>query len=261
MRVALIGWGAINQAVAPLLDESIEVVAVARRDWSGSNPGLPETAAAIASPGELALVQPDLVAEAAGRESVAEWGFAALDAGADFVISSVSALADTALLASLRERAQELGRQVRIQSGALAGVDALTAARLIGIDAVEHRIVKPPQAWLGTPAEDLCDLDALTEATTFFEATAGETATAFPKNANVAMTTALAGIGPDQTRITLIADPTATTNRHELEASGAFGELAVSIANKPLPSNPKTSALAALSLARTINGDVAPLVV
>ena len=96
-----------------------------------------------------------------------------------------------------------------------------------GIDAVEHQIVKPPVAWRGSLAETLCDLDSLTEPKAFFSSSASETASQFSKNANVAMTTALAGIGPDDTKITLIADPTSTTNRHEITAHGAFGQLSV----------------------------------
>ena len=65
-------------------------------------------------------------------------------------------------------------------------------------------------------------------------------------------TTALAGVGPDATRVVLVADPAATSNRHELRASGAFGELDVRIDNAPLPDNPKSSAMAALALARSI---------
>lgn len=261
MRVALIGWGAINQAVAGLLDESIEVVAVARRKWPSDTSGVPKTAALITSPQELAAAAPDIVAEAAGRDSVTEWGFAALEAEADFVVSSVSALADPDVLESLQRRAEAANRQVRIQPGALAGVEALAAARLLGVSRVEHRIIKPPRAWSGTVAEDLCDLASLTEATEFFRASAAATATAFPKNANVAMTTALAGIGAESTQVILIADPSATTNRHELTADGLFGQMNVTIANNPLPANPKTSALAALSLARAINGTVAPLAI
>ena len=74
----------------------------------------------------------------------------------------------------------------------------------------------------------------------------------YPKNANVAMTTALAGLGPDETRVVLIADPAATSNRHELRATGAFGRLDLRIDNEALADNPKSSAMAALGLARAI---------
>ena len=75
------------------------------------------------------------------------------------------------------------------------------------------------------------------------------------------MTTARAGVGPDRTTITLVADPAATTNRHEISAKGAFGTLDVSIANNPLPDNPKTSAMAALNLVRSIENRVSAITI
>lgn len=262
MRLVFVGWGAIAQSAVGLLSESaVEVVAVAKRDLVEACAALPPGAQLISDPAELASLAPDVVAEAAGMNSVADWGHAALEAGADFIVSSVSALADVDLLASLRAAALRTGAQVVIQPGALAGVEALAAARLMGISEVEHRIVKPPKAWKGTPAESLFDLDALTTVQELFSANAAETALAFPKNANVAMTSALAGVGPEATKVTLVADPAATTNRHELRAHGLFGRLDVVVANSPLPANPKTSAMAALSLVRCIENRVAAIVI
>jgi aspartate dehydrogenase len=261
LRLAFIGWGAIARTTAGMLGDAIDVVAVAVRDATSTRPDLPPGARVITDPASLAATRPDVVAEAAGRESVGSWGLAALDAGADVIVSSVSAFADTGVLDSLRAAAERNHAQVQIQPGALAGVDALAAARHMGIDAVQHRIIKPPRAWQGTPAEDLCDLDGLAEPVSFFKGNAAETAAAFPKNANVAMTTALAGIGPDATAITLVADPTATTNRHEITAYGPFGRLDVGVSNNPLPENPKTSAMAALSLVRAIENRITPIAI
>ena len=259
LRVVLVGWGAIGRTVAELLPtDGIEIVGVAVRS-DRDLPDLPPTAVVISDPTDLAALAPDVVAEAAGRDAVVSWGRAALGAGADFVVSSVSAFADAEALADLRAAAIAGGAQVQIQTGALTGVDALGAARPMGLEIVQHRIVKPPAAWKGTPAEDLCDLDGLTEPTVFSRSSAADAARAFPKNANVAMTTALAGIGPDDTEIVLVADPTATTNRHELHAEGGFGTMDVVMANNPLPANPKTSAMAALSLVRAIENRATPI--
>ncbi len=262
LRLVFVGWGAIAQSAASLLsDSAVDIVAVGKRDRGRGVAELPAGAHLITDPSELAGCAPDVVAEAAGLDSVDRWGHASLEAGADFIVSSVSALADVDLLASLRDTARRTGAQVVIQPGALAGVEALAAARLMGIAEVEHRIVKPPRAWRGTPAESMHDLEALTEEQVLFSANASETALAFPKNANVAMTTALAGIGPEATKVTLVADPAATTNRHELRAHGLFGRLDVVIANEPLPANPKTSAMAALSLVRCIENRVSAIVI
>ncbi len=261
LRVVFIGWGAISRSASQLLhDAPVDIVAVAVRS-AIEHDDLPTGARLIRHPDELATIDADLVVEAASREGVPQWGRAALGTGMDFLVSSVSAFADAALLVELRDLAARNDAQLEIHAGALGGVDALSAASVLGIDAVEHRIVKPPHAWSDTPAAHLCDLESLTEATTFFTGSAADAASEFPKNANVAMTTALAGIGPDKTRITLVADPVATTNRHEISASGAFGELAVTMSNKPLEANPKTSAMTALNLVRAIQNRVGPLVI
>ena len=202
-----------------------------------------------------------MVIEAASRQAVAPWGRVALAAGLDFVVTSVSAFADPEILDDLADLALQNGAQIHIPPGALGGVDALAAARAMGIDAVEHRIIKPPHAWLGTPAETLSDLHSLTHAEAFFSGTATEAASMFPKNANAALTTALASTGPATTQVTLIADPDTNFNKHEICANGAFGELSVVLSNKPLDGNPKSSAMAALNLVRCIENHLNPLVI
>jgi aspartate dehydrogenase len=77
----------------------------------------------------------------------------------------------------------------------------------------------------------------------------------------VAITTALAEIGPEDTQVTLVADPTVTENRHEITVVGDLGRLNVSISSRPLPGNPKTSTMAALNLVRCIKNRVTPLIV
>ncbi len=259
-RVVLLGWGAIGRAVAARLSGArLDLVGIAVRDAGADRPGLPDGVPVIDDPDELGGLGATVVAEAAGRASVLPWGRAALSCGADLIVSSVSAFADPEVLDELSDLATATGGRIHIQPGALAGVDALSAARTLGLDRVEHRMVKPPHAWRGTPAEGLLDLETVTETVEFHRADAATTAAAFPKNANVAMTTALAGIGPEATIVTLVADPSATTNRHEITASGGFGDLEVRIANQPLPANPKSSAMAALGLLRAIENRTAAL--
>jgi aspartate dehydrogenase len=74
----------------------------------------------------------------------------------------------------------------------------------------------------------------------------------YPKNANVTAAVALAGVGFERTQVRLIADPAATGNGHALMAEGAFGRFRITLDNAPLPDNPKTSWLAALSVEREV---------
>lgn len=260
LRLAMVGWGAMGRTAWSMLDgPAIELVAVATR--SGTAARVPGGVPVLDDPDDLRGTRPELVAEAAGREAVGAWGRAALGAGAEYVVSSTSAFADAVLLDELRDLAARSEALLHVHPGALAGVEALVAARQVGIDEVEHRIVKPPRAWVGTRADELCDLEALTEPVVFLTTSAAEAACSFPRNANVAMTIALAGIGPESTRIALVADPAASVNRHETTARGAFGELEVSISSSPLPGNPKTSAMAALSLVRAIRNRASAFVI
>ena len=63
---------------------------------------------------------------------------------------------------------------------------------------------------------------------------------------------ALAGLGADRSIVTLTADPDSPGNRHLIVASGAFGAMTLKFDNAPLPENPKSSAMTALSLVRLI---------
>ncbi|WP_430512708.1 aspartate dehydrogenase domain-containing protein [Pannonibacter phragmitetus] len=130
----------------------------------------------------------------------------------------------------------------------------------MGLDHVRHEIIKPPAAWQGTPATAACDLSSLTTAHTFFTGTARQAAAAFPQNANVAVISAMAGLGLDRTEVALVADPGAAGNAHRLTASGAFGSMELMLTNKPLASNPKSSEMTALSLVRLIENRAGALV-
>lgn len=262
--ICLVGWGAIGSRVAQLLAEReapVRIAAVAVRDISRERSGLPQGAVLIQDPSELAGLDLGLVVEVAGRSSVMPWGRAALAGGMDFAASSTSAFVDDDALARLVGLAGAHGTRLLIPPGALGGIDALAAAGRLNMNLVEHRIVKPAKAWIGTRAAELVDLDSLTAPTVFFSDTARATADAFPQNANVAVITSLAGIGLDRTRISLVADPHAKLNVHEIHAEGDFGRMELRFENRPLATNPKSSEMTALSLVRMIESRVSPLVI
>lgn len=262
-RIGFVGWGAIATRVASLLAErgveGVEIVAVATHAGHGDLL-LPAGAVCVETPSGLEGLGLDMVIECAGRPAVAEWGEAALRHAKSFVVSSTSAFCDEVLLDRLTEVARAEGSRLVVPSGALGDLGALAAAAALPLDAVTHAIVKPPRAWKGTKAEEAVDLDTIAGRTEFFTGSAREAATLYPQNANVAAITALYGIGMDRTRVILVADPTATRNGHQVTAEGAFGRLTLTLENEPLKTNPKSSEMTALSIARLIENQVSPLV-
>ncbi len=256
--IALIGWGGIAQAVA-------EVFARHSR--------LAELSAVLVRPGRLAAIptvatiedllarRPRLVVETAGQAAVAEFGPAVLAAGVDFMAVSVGALADADLHARLEAAARGGGARLILPAGAIGGIDALSAMALAGLSRVVYRSRKPPAAWRGSPAEALVDLDQLQHAACFYRGTARAAARDYPKNANVAATVALAGLGFEATEVELIADPAAPGNCHEITAEGVSGTMTIQLTGVPSASNPKTSMLTALSVARALLALDGPVVV
>lgn len=265
MRIALIGCGAIGASLLELVKDDADLaVGAIVVPVEGADAARP-AAQRFAPRAEVVRTVPhegiDLVVEAAGHSSIEQHVLPALRRGMPCIVASVGALSAQGLPERLEIAAREGATRVQLIAGAIGAIDALSAARIGGLDAVRYIGRKPPHAWKGTPAEQGRDLDALAAETVIFEGSAREACEQYPKNANVAATVSLAGVGLDATRVRLIADPAVTENLHQIAAEGAFGRFELTMRNRPLAANPKTSALTVYSAVRALRSQVAPLVI
>jgi aspartate dehydrogenase len=210
---------------------------------------------------DLLTEGPDIIAEVASQQAVAEYGEQVLRNSIDFLVISVGALADAELFDRLETAAEFGNSRMLLPAGAIGGLDAIAAMRIGGLRSVRYRSRKPPAAWRGSPAEKVVDLGNLAKPTVLYSGTAREAALLYPQNANVAAAVALAGLGFEQTQVELVADPDAPGNVHEIEVEGAAGKFAIRLEGRPSRSNPKTSALAALSVARALLNEEAAIVI
>jgi aspartate dehydrogenase len=250
LRVGIIGCGAIGSVIAKALEkeESYELSFLMDEDnaRAGNLAGLlkskPQVVFSVS-----AMKGANLVIEAASQECVRENAEMILGKS-DLMIMSVGALADGKLLKSIRKAAEAGGRKVYIPSGAIGGLDAIRAVAATA-EKVTLTTRKNPVAFEGVPwiAQKDIALRSIRKPMVIYEGNAAEAAELFPVNINVAMSLSLAGIGPEKTRVKIIADPFIGTNIHEVEASGPFGRMLFRTENEPSKQNPRTSELAGLS--------------
>ena len=148
----------------------------------------------------------DLVVEAAGGGVVPDLARETFQAGKDLMAISIGALLDHPDILDL---AAERGCRLYAPSGAIAGLDGIKSASSGRIDHVTMTTRKPLKALEGSPylVDRGISVLGFTEETEIFSGTAREACRGFPANVNVSAAVSLAGIGPDETRIRIMAVP------------------------------------------------------
>jgi len=250
MNIGIIGEGAIGSYVRDQIRERGHVVCtiLVRPERLLNRATQSDGTRYISSVGNLPNDIEHMI-DCAGHSALKSYGPDILRRGIDLTTVSIGALADLDLYQCLEEAAMQGDARLHLASGAIGALDCLQAARVGELRSVTYIGRKPPRGWKGSPAETRLDLDNLDGvATVHFDGTARDAATQYPKNANVAAAVALAGLGFDDTQARLIADPNIDENIHEIQAAGDFGRFSFEIRGLSLPDNPRSSALAAMSV-------------
>lgn len=259
LNIAVIGRGTIGAEVARLIGAGTlarcRLVAIVSRSGGQDGGAAAGEIAQVSDMDGLLAHKPDLVVEAAGVEAFGQFAPACLHAGIDVLAISLAAMADREVEAKVEQALAAGQSRLLLASGSIGALDALSAAREGGLDEVSVIQRKPPHALMDEEAAR-----KIAGPTVMEQSIARRVALAYPKNANVVAAVALAGIGFDRTRVTVIADPAVTRNGAEVHANGRFGELKLVMANKPSPDNPRTAMLPAMSLMAALRRQVEGIV-
>ena len=268
MRIGIVGCGAIGSSLAAAVAKDFKGKArltavfdtdaakadtLSRAQGRGAHLAVRDLSQLIA--------RAELVIESASARSSWAIAKASLAKGRSVMIMSVGGVARH--LPALRKLSERHRQKVYIPSGALAGIDALKAAREDRIRGVTLTTRKNPRAFTSVPyvMKKKIDLSALTRETLLFSGPAARAVTLFPQNINVAAILGLAGIGSRKTRVRIVADPSLQENLHEVEIRSRAGDIFTRTRNRVHPRNPKTSYLAVLAAVAMLRQIVSPVVI
>lgn len=246
-KIGVVGVGALGSIVVKALMEGIEGY-----EFVGvSDLKKPDLDVPFLSTGEL-VEAVDIIVECLPPAAVPDLAKQVLDNGKTLILISSSALL---LYPEIEDwiSASKTGRVI-VPSGAISGLDAVSALQESGMDSVTIKTTKPPKGLSGAPyvIENKIDLDSLNEAKCIFSGNAYDAAKAFPANVNVAATLSYAGAGPNRTQVEVWAAPDAKGNSHEIVVKGGSSTITSRVDNLPDPSNPKSSMLAGYSIIATL---------
>jgi aspartate dehydrogenase len=259
--IGIVGCGAIGKALINAVAAgklAVRVVGVTSRTEKSAR----EFLATLKTPPPYLpladlIAAADLLVEAAGGAVVPALAEKVFAAKKDLMVISVGALLDHP---EIIETSRRTGCRLYLPSGAIAGLDGIKAACVGAISHVTHTTRKPPAGLEGAPylVERGISLAGLQEEKEVFSGSAREACRGFPANVNVTAAVSLAGIGPDRTRVRILAVPGLRFNCHDIDVEGEFGKLRVHIENVPTE-NPKTGKLTVLSIIRAVQDVVDPV--
>ena len=261
MKVGIAGLGTIGLVVARAIDESfeeLELIGVTVRDADKAHSRMAEfkNPPPVMDVQELAEAA-DIIVECVPKESFREIAEPALKAKCLFItVSGAGILANPDIV----DLAKEYKARIILATGALLGLDAVRAAAEGIIHDVQMVTRKPPNALKGAPylVANKISVDGLNEPKKVFEGSAREGAAGFPANVNVAAALGLAGVGPDETKLEIWADPALSRNTHTIRVDADSARFELTIENVQSEENPGTGKITALSVIACLRGQVAP---
>ena len=262
-KVSIIGCGAlgtlIGEVVCKDLTDKYEVLGVYSRTGENTKRLANHLSCkAYETFDEVIDDKPDYLIEAANPDVIKEIGVRVLENGINLIPLSVGAFADEDFYKVMEKKAIENNVRVHMPAGAVGGFDVLHGSMLT--EDVDISIVteKSPRSLNGAPFLRGRKLSEEKEEE-IFTGSASEAIKCFPKNINVAVATALATKGVNDTKVVIKSVPGLMSNKHHIKSKGDTIEVNISIESTPSANNPKSSTLAAYSVIALLKNLVSPI--
>ena len=257
LKLALIGCGHLNEIVANALKDGFlpeyELIAVLGGDSNRANAFAQRHGCkACADIHELMSMKPDYIAEAASVQAIRDYSEVVLNGGANLVVLSIGAFADQELYQRVKNTAARNNRRVYIASGAVGGFDILRTAALMSPITASISSQKAPGSLYYTPLYKDGLLD-ITEREPVFHGTTKEAIAILPGHVNVAVATALASAGPENTIMNIEAVPGFQGDEYKIEIKGEEVQTELNIYSR-------TSKVAGWSVVAVLQNAVSPIV-
>lgn len=236
-KLAIIGSGAlgsiIGKVVSQNLSKNYEILGVLSGKLGNAIKLADEIGCkAYKTLDDLIEDNPDYIIEAASPDVFKDIGIKILSNRINLIPLSVGALADKEFYNKVKETALENNSRVHIPAGAVGGFDVLRASLLMEEVEVSISTEKSPESLNGAP---LLKGRRLSEekAEEIFSGYALEAIDHFPENVNVAVATALATTGVNNTRVSVNSIPGFENNKHEIKLTGETINVTITIETKP----------------------------
>lgn len=223
-RLALLGDGRLNSIVANAWKDGLlpeyELVGVMGNDAQKVQVFADHfNIKGVTNIEDLMALKPDFTSEAASPQAVRDYSETVLSSGSNLVVITVGAFADAALYNRVKETALKNGTRIYIASGAVGGFDVLRTASLMSPIKATMTSKKSLRSLLYSPLfkESLL---TNTEPEQVFSGSTTEAIQQLPFHYNVAVATALASAGPDDTTLNIDVVPNFSGDEYKIVIEG-----------------------------------------
>lgn len=253
----MLGGGYLNEIVANALENNYlpeyELVGVLGRDYARTTAfAKRHNCKACFDIKDLMDLKPDFTSEAASPQAVRDYSETVLKSGSNLVVISIGAFSDEFLYNKVKETALENSQKVYIASGAVGGFDVLRTAALMSPISVTMTSKKSLGSLYYTPLFNN-NLMNITENEQVFSGSTKQAIEMLPFHFNVAIATALASAGPENTVLNIDAVPDFMGDEYKIELIGDEVRTDLNIYSR-------TCNIAGWSIVAVLQNAVAPIV-